>query len=77
MTLLEKLAATKNPILLALINPYRNPDNHAAPEPSEADKHQTPGFRKVDFRKTSPEIRSARSLDRRQKHATGPPTLWI
>ncbi|MBV9010596.1 MAG: hypothetical protein JO272_00870 [Pseudonocardiales bacterium] len=54
MTLLEKLVATKSLTLLALINPYRNPDNDAVPGPSEADKHQTPGFRKVDFRKTMP-----------------------
>ena len=31
MTLLEKLVTTKSSTLLALINPYRNPDNDVAP----------------------------------------------
>jgi hypothetical protein len=48
MTLLERLARTKNLTLLALINPYRNPDNDA----SEVDKHHTSRFRKSAFRKT-------------------------
>jgi len=54
MTLLEKLAATKNPTLLALIDPYRNPDNDAALGPGEADKHQTSGFGRPTSRKTMP-----------------------
>lgn len=52
MTLLERLAATKDPTLLALINPYRNPNNDTTPTSSGSGKHQTSKFRKTGFRKT-------------------------
>ncbi|MGH3808154.1 MAG: hypothetical protein ACRDRU_16350 [Pseudonocardiaceae bacterium] len=52
MTLLAELAMTKDPALLALINPYRNPGNNAAPAAGGVGKHQTAGFGKSAFRKT-------------------------
>jgi hypothetical protein len=52
MTLLEKLVATENSTLLALINPYRHSDEDDTLAPSRTDKHQTLKFGKSAFRKT-------------------------